>query len=226
MSAEIKPRAFIILWLIGGLAVLPLTAVLAMALIPALREAMGLFIGTSAYYFWDDHFYIFVAVFGLTNGFCIGILQQVVVRHCFRVNLRRWWQFSTVGGGLAAAISMSANVLLAQSYRYGVLTSLIVLVIFLGLLASVQALVLRRYARGAWKWVAAHLIALPFVMLLNDFLSLFYGSAFQTIPLQLLLTILQLLIILPLILSTLLVMRRLLLETRRRDKVKRGAAAG
>ncbi len=220
MSAEIKPRAFIILWLIGGLAVLPLTVVLAMALIPALREAMGIFIDTSAYYFWDDHFYIFVAVFGLTNGFCIGILQQVVVRHCFRVNLRRWWQFSTVGGGLAATISMSANFSF-QSSPPDFLTNLIALGILFGLLSSMQALVLRRYARGAWKWVAAHLIALPVVIMLNDSLLYFDFIVFLTfIPLR------ELLIILPVILSTLLVMRRSLLETRRGDKVKRGAAAG
>jgi len=223
MRAKIRPRAFGLLWFSAALLVLPLTALICiLLLLPVLRGLLG------PYDFWRNNVALACAVFGLTNGCCIGLLQQSILRYCFQIRLRGWWKISTVGGLVGALLAFTmwwppntwdfllrffhlpTDIEIALHYFEPVL-------FYLAVFSFAQAGYLRRYTSRVWRWLAAHLLPLGLAAALAVLLQHYFnfGGLYPDPMLFLMLSVLAI------GLATLRLMRRIRLEIAPSGKAKK-----
>lgn len=99
---------------------------------------------------------------GAIEGACLGAAQGLVLRRSWpRLRVGAWARATMVGGALAWALGMTAG-----SHGPGAMPPLWVVgivmiasgLVFGGILGAAQAVVLRRHARGAGRWIAANAV--------------------------------------------------------------------
>ncbi len=225
MKVEINRRRFLIFWFIAGALVLPMSAALSTLGIAAFYDVIYRVSGVSGYGILSDFNLLAAAFFGLVSGLYIGIFQSIIVRRALGLRMAGWWKVSAFGGLLAGVITWTIaepNTLpeLARSLGvpwFALDFSVIALdaLVFLTVLSSIQASVLRKYSSGIWRWIAAHLgaIALVIVFLVVAFAS--QGRPYADLAL----VFLSLSPVTAAITGV--AMYRMLLPSLRRDKVKR-----
>ena len=173
MIDQIRPGRFKLAWCIGGIAVLPLSAVV-LILISKFMYSLGI---PYASPLAPDSWAPFLAIAWLVNGCCIGFLQKAIVKRCLRVDLGRWTVYSTLGALLAGALAypcMYGECSPPQLYDYRsgsdlaftVEMSMTVLV-YLTVFSAVQCLALNRIVSGSWRWIAAHTLPLTLAALVS-----------------------------------------------------------
>ena len=166
MNSPIKRGRFILVWLVAGIAVLPLSAALTFVGLVAASPLLDAFDNALNFYIADD-LLLALAIFWLVNGFCIGCLQKAVVKRYLRVDLGSWQMFSALGALLAGIIAypcLEGDCLLSHFYEpvfgpliYMNIESPVVVAIYLTVFSIVQCLALNQIAERGWRWVAAHL---------------------------------------------------------------------
>lgn len=166
MNSPIRRGRFILAWFVAGIAVLPLSVAIWFGVVMA---PSWLFYGrnNSSPSFIADELLLLLSIFWLANGFCIGLLQKVIVKRYLRVDLGRWQIFSVLGALLAGVIAypcLEGGCFLFQFDDAGItppifmhIQSPVVVAIYLTVFSAVQCLALHRIAKGRWRWVAAHL---------------------------------------------------------------------
>ena len=173
MNARIRPGRFKVAWCIAGIAVLPLSAILATGVVLLLDPYLGRFDNSLAPDYWAP----VLAIYWLINGCCIGFLQKAIVKRCLRVDLGRWTMYSALGALLAGALAypcLEGACLLPQFYQYRfghdltvtVELSLVALA-YLTVLSAAQSLSLNRLVSASWRWIAAHAGPLILVALIS-----------------------------------------------------------
>ena len=218
MNARIRPGRFKVAWCVAGIAVLPLSAVLA-ALITYSINAFNIEIATPiAPEFWAPA----LAIYWLVNGFCIGFLQKAIVKRNLRVDLGRWTVYSSLGALLAGALAypcLEGSCLPPQFYDYrfapettATVELSLVAIVYLTVFSSVQCLALGRLVSGSWRWIAAHAGPLMLVALASVAEQNLPGSSFFDSWLT------SALYVLVVAAATGIVMQRLLTKNRRATK--------
>ncbi len=162
MNAQVRPGRFKVLWFVAGVAVLPLSAVLATAIAYSIDSFNIKFANPLAPDYWAPA----LAIYWLVNGFCIGFLQKAIVKRYLRVDLGRWTVYSALGALLAGALvypRLEGFCLPPQFYDYRVAPDLsetvilsLVTLVYLTVFSAVQCLALNRLVSGSWRWIAAH----------------------------------------------------------------------
>lgn len=199
MNSPIKRGRFILAWLVAGIAVLPLSALLTFAGLVAANLLIDVFDNSLHSYLADD-LLLALAIFWLANGFCIGFLQKAIVKRYLRVDLGSWKVFSVLGALLAGIItypcldgSCSPSPLYDFSFApdlYMQIESTLVVAIYLTVFSIVQCLALNRIAKARWRWVAAHLGSLLLAVLLSMIAQEMSSSPFDGAMLSLALYVL------------------------------------
>lgn len=172
MIASPRPRLFALLWVVAGLAIGPLTAVLTLFASFVLDLINpGLLIYSLETF--SNGVAPQLALFALIGGFGVGILQQLIVKHCLRINLYGWWSVSALGGILAGALMWLLtgpldyrrvlNALYDWGFKWTELEMVLLSLAFVLPLAGAQAIMLRQYGARGMDWIAAH--ACPFLPL-------------------------------------------------------------
>ncbi|MCY4062876.1 MAG: hypothetical protein OXG53_10960 [Chloroflexi bacterium] len=166
MNAQIRTGRFKLAWFIAGIAVLPLSVVLATLIAYSIGMLNWGFASPLASKYWSPA----MAVYWLVNGFCIGFLQKAIVNHYLRVDLGRWTVYSSLGALLAGTIAyscMSDSCLTTAFYDYGFSAELngtihisLLALLYLTVFSAVQWLALNRLVKGAWRWIAAHSVTI------------------------------------------------------------------
>ena len=225
MNDRIKPFRFLFVWFIAGIAVLPVAAVLSVTAFVVFMSGWDFW-----EYWWDDNLYLIMCIFLLITGFCIGTLQKWVVRKHLGVEIRRLNLYTALGALLAAIVVSHLLELLNCFGLYGcgccrrynlspALDYALIMAAIAGILSIVQTMTLRRYFRGTWRWVAAHLGAIALASAIVMAGRLAFPTSYDSTDIQVLLAV-------PTAsLFTGLVMLRLCRHHRRADKAKHGELA-
>jgi len=166
MNAQIRTGRFKLAWFIAGIAVLPLSGVLATLIAYAIGMLNWGFASPLAVKYWSPA----MAVYWLVNGLCIGFLQKAIVNHYLRADLGRWTVYSSLGALLAGTIAyscLSDSCLTTAFYDYGFSAELngtihisLLALLYLTVFSAVQWLALNRLVKGAWRWIAAHSVTM------------------------------------------------------------------
>jgi hypothetical protein len=163
-DVEIRPRAFLIGWLVGGVLVYPIAIVFLAALWGGLALVFGSFrpnndglnfIGAAAAFL----------VSGAAIGFCVGAVQRWLLRRYLCWTADRWRRYSTIGGTVGAAVSMLvygfARELLRRRTGYYApvdTAAMVVMPLFVGVVSVMQWMTLRHAVKQALLWVMANVV--------------------------------------------------------------------
>ncbi len=229
MNDRVRPFRFLFVWFVAGIAVLPVAGVLSLTAIFAIQTAIVEILDSSRWYYSEDRFFLHIGNVLLITGFWIGALQKGIIRRYLDVEIRRLNLYTALGALLAGIVVFHLIELLRRNGAYGpccrqyslspVLAYALTMAAFAGILSIVQTMTLRRYFRGTWRWVAAHLgaIALASAIVLTGRWGFPFPFDRSDIPVLLALSTASLL--------TGMVMLRLCRHHRRADKAKPGELA-
>lgn len=170
MIAKPQFRDFAALWFIAGNCVWLPAFGLGVLLFGGGLEVFRLVSGSPNPADWAADAFFGIVSFGIATGFCVGIVQQLIVSKTLKLDMRGWWRVSVLGGLLGALLFQACIDLTAHfqfgwglelgpsvsSIRYVAVPS-IPLVISL---AAVQAIWLLRKAVGARFWLFTHVLAI------------------------------------------------------------------
>ena len=199
MNSPIRRGRFLLAWLVAGIAVLPLSAVLTFVGLVAASLLIDVF-DNSLHSYIADELLLALAIFSLANGFCIGFLQKAIMKRYLRVELGSWKVYSVLGALLAGVIAypcLDGSCATSQLYDISFAPHLhthieisVIVAIYLTVFSVVQCLALKRIAKGRWRWVAAHLGSLLLAVLLSMLVQEKSSSAFDGAMLSLALYVL------------------------------------
>ncbi|MXX50344.1 MAG: hypothetical protein F4Z39_04755 [Chloroflexi bacterium] len=169
MNPRPRPRLFALLWLVAGLGVVPLSITLLYAALDGIRWLAEYAAGAPLYDLWGDNFALLTALAGVICGFCVGVLQQVIISRAWRVKLAGWWRASTLGGLLGGLfvwllieIFEYHELLWSMDLsptQYSTLPLALPMLAVIMCLATSQASKLRRQVSVVGAWLAAHALA-------------------------------------------------------------------
>lgn len=130
----------------------------------------------------DIYMLVTLSIAGGLVGMAVAILQASVLKRYFHFVPKYWKRATVVGGFIAAPVMafavigltdyMTANYFaLAESGQFSVfntLTNVMPMVLYVTVMSTVQAFILRKYVRSAWLWIGANAVAgLMFSMLVS-----------------------------------------------------------
>ena len=186
MDAQVRPGRFKLAWFAAGIAVVPISSALTLAVILAASAMLEVF-DDSWYMAIADHVKTIVAVSWLINGCCIGLLQKAIVTRYLRVDLGRWMVYSAFGALLASAIAYPCHeswCLPPQFYDdlippglNATFESFRIVFLYLTVLSAVQILALSRIVSGSWRWIAAHSGSLVLALIASVAAQLLTGAS-------------------------------------------------
>lgn len=178
MNSPIRRGRFLLAWLVAGIAVLPLSAALAIVAVSLSSELIPVLWSSSNSY----GTMLGLAIIWAINGFCIGFLQKAVVKRYLRVGLGSWKVFSVLGALLAGSIAypcLESSCFPPQFYDDRISTefnltleSSRIVLLYLTVFSIAQCLALSRIVSRSWRWIAAHvgsvvIAALASIMVLD-----------------------------------------------------------
>lgn len=189
MKSYIKTTRFWLAWIFASLLVYPLALALLFAFSLVLTTAVQTFANGNSLVdsstAMTEMFYLLVvsSVVGGIVGFAVGLLQKYVIQRYFNIEFTHWKRASVIGGMIAApvmAVAMHSltNYMSVHYWQllesgqfafYDTLTTIMPMVLYVTILATVQIVILRQYVMSAWLWIMANTVAgLTFSMLLAN----------------------------------------------------------
>lgn len=177
MTSHIKTTRFWLAWIFASLLVYPMViacfVALSMILSPIFTAISPTYYGVSNIAL--DTMYLIVMSSGIGGivGFCIGLLQQSVIKRYFHITFHRWQRATIIGGMIAAPVMtiamQSVNSVISNSYwelyetglahPLTTLTAIMPMVMYVTVMSAIQVVILRRYVSHAWLWIMANGIA-------------------------------------------------------------------
>lgn len=166
-DVEIRPRAFLIGWLVGGVLVYPIVVMLFAALWGALALVFGSFYrpGTSDVMDFIGAI-VGVLVTGAVIGFSMGAVQRWLLRRYLCWTADRWRRYSTLGGAIGAVVAALAYgfartmIYRRTGYYMGSMdmAAMVLMPLFVGIVSVLQWMTLRYAVKQALLWVLANVV--------------------------------------------------------------------
>jgi hypothetical protein len=166
-EVEIRPRAFLIGWLVGGVLVYPIVIMVFAALWGGLALVFGSFykpgnsgiidfIGLTAG----------VLISGAAIGFTVGSVQRWLLRRYLCWTADRWRRYSAIGGMIGAAVATltygfaRALIYRRTGYYPGSMdmAMMVLMPLFVGVVSVLQWMTLRYAVKQALLWVLANVV--------------------------------------------------------------------
>jgi len=164
---EIRPRAFLIGWLVGGVLVYPIVVMIFAALWGGLALVFGNFYrpGTSgAIDFIGAMGGVLLS--GAAIGFSVGAVQRWLLRRYLCWTADRWRRYSVIGGALGAGVAALAYgfaralIYRRTGYYPGStdMAAMVLMPLFVGIVSVLQWMILRYAVKQALLWVLANVV--------------------------------------------------------------------
>jgi len=164
---EIRPRAFLIGWLVGGVLVYPIVIMLFAALWGGIALTVGTFyrpgnngvidfIGLTAG----------VLISGAVIGLSVGAVQRWLLRRYLCWTADRWRRYSMLGGALGAAVAALvysfARMMLYRRTGYYPgsmdMAAMVIMPLFVGVMSVLQWMTLRYAVKQSLLWVLSNVV--------------------------------------------------------------------
>jgi hypothetical protein len=161
---------FMLLWVLGSLAGLLVTAVGTLIVTVIVSIALGFFYlsnSNPASPAMQGIVMVGFTCIGALLGLVWGSLQKFVTCQKYQVQFRWWRRLSTLGGGIgmglsAIALSVPIKMMLLNmrlpDYRIFLFYGILPILIPLMCIGIAQFFVLNRYVHGAWAWILANVV--------------------------------------------------------------------
>ena len=185
MIAKPQFRDFAALWFIAGNCVWLPAFGLGVLLFGGGLEVFKFVTGSPNQADWAADAFFGIVSFGIATGFCVGIVQQLIVSKTLKLDMRGWWRVSVLGGLLGAlvfqaCIDLTAHFQIGWEWELGPSVSSIRYVAVPSIplvisLAAVQALWLWRKAVGARSWFFTHVLAVVLPPAIAVYADLVHG---------------------------------------------------
>lgn len=164
---EIRPRAFLIGWLVGGVLVYPIVVMIFAALWGGLALVFGSFYrpGTSGVIDFIGAV-AGVLISGAAIGFSVGAVQRWLLRRYLCWTADRWRRYSAIGGALGAGVAVLAysfvRAIIARRTGYYPnstdMAAMVMMPLLIGIISVLQWMTLRYAVKQALLWVLANVV--------------------------------------------------------------------
>lgn len=164
---EIRPRAFLIGWLVGGVLVYPIVVML----FAALWGGLALFLG-NVYRPGTNGLIDFIGLMagilisGAVIGFSLGVVQRWLLRRYLCWTADRWRRYSALGGLLGAGVAALAYafvraILIRRMGSYPAsmdMAAIVLMPLFMSVVSGLQWMTLRYAVKQSLLWVLANAV--------------------------------------------------------------------
>lgn len=165
---EIRPRAFLIGWLVGGVLVYPIVMMIFAALWGGIALTVGSFYRPGSNEFMDFiGLCTGILVSGAAVGFSVGIVQRWLLRRYLCWTADGWRRYSTLGGSLGAVVAALAYGFaraliyrrMGGDYPRSIdMAAMVMMPLFIGVMSVLQWMTLRHAVKQALLWVLANVV--------------------------------------------------------------------